>query len=197
MSFGPGTGFLKSNFSMSALLCLLGLIVLGTMIKSSYWRVFEDQSICLILGNLRTRVFHSSACVFATFVGFIIATGGAALFGMDYVTWKRSERFKGRRASIAALLIAPTMSFSSFSTAIVIGVGITDFCSNYEVPGGVSVERCHAEVTNLSNLKAGVTAATLAGFLAAFYGFSEYTQYRKRHVQGDKVTEEGKGVAYV
>ncbi|KAG0300811.1 hypothetical protein BGZ98_008851 [Dissophora globulifera] len=155
MSVGPGTGFLKSNFSLSALLCLLGLIVLGTMIKSSYWR-------------------------------FIIATGGAALFGMDYVTWKRSERFKGRRASIAALLIAPIMSLSSFSTAIVIGVGITDFCSNYEVPGGVSVERCHAEVTNLSNLKAGVTAATLAGFLAAFYGFSEYTQYRKRHVQGDK-----------
>lgn len=42
-------------------------------------------------------------------------------------------------------------------------------------------------VPQLNSLYTGVTCATLAGFLFVFYAFSEYAQYRRRHVQGDKV----------
>ncbi|KAG0369080.1 hypothetical protein BGZ54_000388 [Gamsiella multidivaricata] len=101
MSFTARTGFLKADFVMSTILCILGLIVLGTMSRNSYWKMPGDTSICLLLGNPRTLTFHSSACVFTIFVGFMIAAGGVGLFAMDYVTWKRSERFKGKRASVA------------------------------------------------------------------------------------------------
>ncbi|ORZ09057.1 hypothetical protein BCR41DRAFT_358812 [Lobosporangium transversale] len=144
MSFGPQTGFLKGDFIMSTLLAILGFIVLGSMAKNSWWEILPGQSVCLLLGNPRELKFHSSACVFTVFVGFMIAAGGIGLFSMDYVTWKRSERFKGRRASIAALLISPIMSFFSFSTAIVIGTGITKFCNNFDVNGHSRPDICHA-----------------------------------------------------
>ncbi|KAF9108514.1 hypothetical protein BGX27_008320 [Mortierella sp. AM989] len=185
MSFAANTGFLKGDFLMSTILCILGFIVLGTMANNSYMQL-SDQSICLILGNPKTLTFHSSACSFTIAVGFMIAAGGVGLFVMDYVTWKRSERFKGKRASIAALLIAPILSFFAFSTAIVIGVGIKDFCNNYEVLGTIRQDRCHSEMKNFSGLQTGVGASTVAGFVSAFYAFSEYLQYRKRHINGDK-----------
>ncbi|KAF9185094.1 hypothetical protein BGZ51_002968 [Haplosporangium sp. Z 767] len=185
MSFTSGTGFLKADFVMSTALCILGFIVLGTMSKNSYWRM-PQGSVCLLLGNPSTLTFHPSACVFTVIVGLMIAAGGAGLFGMDFVTWKRTERFKGKRASVAALLISPIMSFFSFATAIVIGVGIKNFCRHYIVGGRVDVQTCHEQITNLAGLEAGVSAATLAGFLFAFYGSSEYLQYRRRHIQGDK-----------
>ncbi|KAG0022750.1 hypothetical protein BGZ82_010934 [Podila clonocystis] len=103
---------------------------------------------------------------------------------MDYVTWKRSEHFKGKRASVAAMLISPAGAFISFATAIIIGVGLKDFCNtfNNETPIG----SCQEAVPELNNLYTGVSCATLAGFMFVFYGFSEYAQYRRRHVQGDK-----------
>ncbi|KAF9425238.1 hypothetical protein BGZ76_003362, partial [Entomortierella beljakovae] len=85
-----------------------------------------------------------------------------------------------------ALLISPALSFFAFSTAIVIGVGIKDFCNRFPFQGQFDPERCHETMTNLAGLEAGVGAATVAGFLSAFYGVSEYLQYRRRHVNGDK-----------
>ncbi|KAF9139696.1 hypothetical protein BGX30_007593 [Mortierella sp. GBA39] len=117
---------------------------------------------------------------------FLIAAGGIALFAMDFVTWKRSERFKGKRASVAALLIAPTLCFFSFATAIVIGTGIKTFCNNFEISGTVDYDRCKNVVTNFQAIQTGVGASAVAGFLFAFYGYSEYIQYRERHVNGDK-----------
>ncbi|KAF9348322.1 hypothetical protein BGX26_000261 [Mortierella sp. AD094] len=155
MSFAANTGFLKADFLMSAILCLLGFIVLGSMANNSYLQL-------------------------------MIAAGGVGLFAMDFVTWKRSDRFKGKRASIAAMFIAPTMSFFAFSTAIVIGVGIKDFCNNFEVNGVPRPDSCHADLKNFSGLQTGVGAATVAGFISAFYGVSEYLQYRRRHINGDK-----------
>ena len=45
---------------------------------------------------------------------FFIAAGGIALFAMDFVTWKRSERFKGKRASVAVSK-TPSIDFILFA----------------------------------------------------------------------------------
>jgi hypothetical protein len=42
-------------------------------------------------------------------------------------------------------------------------------------------------VTNFQAIQTGVGASSVAGFLFAFYGYSEYIQYRQRHINGDKV----------
>ncbi|KAI8603697.1 hypothetical protein EDD21DRAFT_368338 [Dissophora ornata] len=185
MAFTASTKSLRADFVMSVILSILGFIVLGTMYKKSYWQVFPDKSVCLLLGNPRTVTFHSSACNFTVFIGFMIAAGGLVLLAMDFVTWKHSERFKGKRTSVAALLVSSIMSFLALSTAIVIGVGIRDFCNHYDIQGVPNPDRCHTDIVNMSSLNAGVSAATLAGFLFAFYGFSEYSQYRRRHTQSD------------
>ncbi|KAF8969298.1 hypothetical protein BGZ46_010692 [Entomortierella lignicola] len=186
MSFAANTGFLKADFVMSAILCILGFIVLGTMSRNSYLEVLPGYKVCLLLGNPKTFSFHNSACGFAIAAGLLIAASGVGLFSMDFVTWKRSERFKGKRASVAAMLIAPVMAFFAFATAIVIGVGIRDFCNNFEIDGVPHPERCHTNLKNFSRLQSGVGAATVAGFISAFYGVSEYLQYRRRHINGDK-----------
>ncbi|KAG0345346.1 hypothetical protein BG004_003780 [Podila humilis] len=140
---------------MSAVLALLGLIVLGSMATDS-------------------------------FMDLLIAAGGVGLFVMDYVTWKRSEYFKGKRASVAALLISPAGAFISFASAIIIGTGLKKLCKKFysEQHAGT----CQEAVSELGGLYTGVTCATLAGFLFTFYAASEYAQYRRRHIQGDKCT---------
>ncbi|KAG0279094.1 hypothetical protein BGZ95_002280 [Linnemannia exigua] len=186
MAFAHDSGFLKADFVMSTILAILGFVIYGTMSRNAYWD-FGDQKLCLLLANPKTFSFHNSACAFTNTIGFLIAAGGIALFAMDFVTWKRSERFKGKRASVAALLIAPTLCFFSFATAIVIGTGVKTFCNNFEVAGSVDYEGCKTRIVNLNGIQAGVGASTVAGFLFAFYGYSEYIQYRKRHINGDKI----------
>ncbi|KAF9904929.1 hypothetical protein EC991_002229 [Linnemannia zychae] len=185
MAFTHDSGFLVADFVMSAILAILGFVIFGTLSRNAYYPFF-DKKVCLLLGNPKTLVFHDSACEFTNTVGFLIAAGGIALFAMDFVTWKRSERFKGKRASVAALLIAPTLSFFSFATSIVIGTGVKTFCNNYEVGGTVEYDRCKTSISNIQGIEAGVGASAVAGCLFAFYGYSEYIQYRKRHVEGDK-----------
>ncbi|KAF9106146.1 hypothetical protein BGX29_010396 [Mortierella sp. GBA35] len=185
MSFEHESGFLKGDFVMSTILAVLGFIVFGTMSRNA-WLPFGGQNICLLLGDPATLTFHNSACNFTIFIGFMIAAGGVALFAMDFVTWMRSERYKGRRASVAALLISPTLSFFSFATAIVIGVGVKKFCNNYYIGSVLDIPRCKTEITNFGPIQAGVSASAMAGCLFAFYGYSEYLQYRKRHINGDK-----------
>ncbi|KAG9073175.1 hypothetical protein KI688_000962 [Linnemannia hyalina] len=187
MAFAHDSGFLKADLVMSTILALLGFIIFGTMSRNSYWELGNGQKICLLLGDPATLTFHNSACGFTNTIGFLIAAGGIALFAMDFVTWKRSERFKGKRASVAALLIAPTLCFFSFATAIVIGTGIKTFCNNFVVNGTVDYDRCKNVVTSFQAIQTGVGASAVAGFLFAFYGYSEYIQYRERHVNGDKV----------
>jgi len=80
------------------------------------------------------------------------------------------------------------MAFFALSTSIVVGVGIKDTCNNLEY----HLERCHESVPELARLQAAVGGAAMAGILFACYGFSEYAQYRKRHIQGDKVKKNRK-----
>ncbi|KAF8939207.1 hypothetical protein BGZ58_010381 [Dissophora ornata] len=170
MAFTASTKSLRADFVMSVILSILGFIVLGTMYKKSYW-----QYALHLDWNSPHKIF-------------MIAAGGLVLLAMDFVTWKHSERFKGKRTSVAALLVSSIMSFLALSTAIVIGVGIRDFCNHYDIQGVPNPDRCHTDIVNMSSLNAGVSAATLAGFLFAFYGFSEYSQYRRRHTQSDNVS---------
>ncbi|KAF9132061.1 hypothetical protein BGW39_000856 [Mortierella sp. 14UC] len=185
MAFAHDSGFLKADFAMSTILAILGFVIFGTMSSNAYLP-FGNQDLCLLLANPKTYSFHNSACTFTETIGFLIAAGGVALFVMDFITWKRSERFKGKRASVAALLIAPTLCFFSFSTAIVIGTGVKAFCNNFERGGTVDYEYCKSHIVNLKGIEAGVGASAVAGFLFAFYGYSEYIQHRKRHINGDK-----------
>ncbi|KAF9932106.1 hypothetical protein FBU30_008920 [Linnemannia zychae] len=185
MAFAHNSGLLKADFVMSFILAILGFIVYGTISNNGYWDLGE-QKVCVILGNPRTRSFHNSACSFSSTIGFLIAAGGVALFIMDFVTWRRSERFKGKRASVAALIIAPTLCFFSIATAIVIGTGIKTFCNNFLVGDVPDYDRCKAVITNFGAIQSGVGAASVASILFAFYGYSEYIQYRKRHINGDK-----------
>ncbi|KAI8598399.1 hypothetical protein EDD21DRAFT_382593 [Dissophora ornata] len=98
---------------------------------------------------------------------------------MDWVTWKRSENYKGRRASIATLVLAPLMCVFSFCSAIVIGLGIRVTCHNW------SCGDTQSDAT-LRGIYTGITCTALAGLFFAFYAGSEYTQYRRRHIEGDK-----------
>lgn len=75
------------------------------------------------------------------------------------------------------------MAFFSISTSIVVGVGITDTCNNLEYHR----ELCYEIVPELKKLQAAVGGSAMAGILFACYAVSEYAQYRKRHIQGDKV----------
>ncbi|KAG0342226.1 hypothetical protein BG000_006145 [Podila horticola] len=188
MAFASKGWYLKTDFLMSSILALLGLIVLGTMATKSY-TPFGDQKFCILAGEGIKGLLNHAACVWSTIAGFLIAAGGVGLFGMDYVTWKRSEHFKGKRASVAALLISPAGAFISFATAIIIGVGLKGFCKKYD--SETHIKSCQETVPELSSLYTGVSCATLAGFLFVFYGFSEYAQYRRRHIHGDKVKRIG------
>lgn len=59
--------------------------------------------------SFRTNTRCTDKCVdLDRFPRFLIAAGGVGLFGMDYVTWKRSEHFKGKRASVAVRIQSET-----------------------------------------------------------------------------------------
>ncbi|KAF9211093.1 hypothetical protein BGZ59_008537 [Podila verticillata] len=184
MSFSSQGWYLKTDFLMSSILALLGLIVLGIMSKKSYFDYGGIGTVCILAGAGVQGFYNHAACVWSAVAGFLVAAGGVGLFAMDFVTWKRSEHFKGKRASVAALLISPAGAFISFATAIIIGVGLKNFCKDYT--SQMHINDCQTTVPELNSLYTGVTCATLAGFLFVFYAFSEYAQYRRRHVQGDK-----------
>ncbi|KAI1318433.1 hypothetical protein EDD11_006517 [Mortierella claussenii] len=102
------------------------------------------------------------------------------LFGLDYVTWKRSENYKGKRASLTALILAPVMGLFSFCSAIVFSLGIKTTCDNY---GGCNDRHT---IAGIKGIYTGISCAALAGLFFVVYASSEYIQYRRRHVEGDK-----------
>ncbi|KAF9997106.1 hypothetical protein BGZ79_009173 [Entomortierella chlamydospora] len=109
----------------------------------------------------------------------IIAIASGLLFAMDFVTWKKSENYKGKRASLLALFLTPAMCLFSFCAAAVLGLGVKATCSNIGCNKGYTFE-------GSAGIYTGITCSSLAGLLFAIYAASEYTQYRRRHINGDK-----------
>ncbi|KAG0098107.1 hypothetical protein BGZ93_001141 [Podila epicladia] len=115
---------------------------------------------------------------FSTYDGVIVLAAAVLTF-MDYVTWKRSENYKGKRASVATLFLTPIMTLLSFCTAIAVVIGIRKSCGgSCDKGGGFSPE--------VKGIYTGISCAALSGLFFAIYGISEYVQYRRRHINGDK-----------
>ncbi|KFH71431.1 hypothetical protein MVEG_01730 [Podila verticillata NRRL 6337] len=174
MAFTGQSTALKFGFIMDVLLVLLGLITLFSILKYSKQEV-KGYDYCLLFIDADSGE-QPSACTFSSAAGGIIILAAAALTFMDYVTWKRSENYKGKRASFAALLITPIMTLFSFCTAIVVVLGIRKAC------GG----DCNKNVPFVKGIYTAIGCAALSGLFFAIYGISEYVQYRRRHVNGDK-----------
>ncbi|KAF9580610.1 hypothetical protein BGW38_002671, partial [Lunasporangiospora selenospora] len=136
-----------------------------------------DFTYCILYFDNDSRGL-SSSCNFTSTVGAIIAVAGIALFGMDYVTWKRSENFKGRRAAITSLVLTVLMTLFSFCNAIVLVLGIKKTC---DFNGG-----CSKNDKTYKGVYSAISCSALAGLFFIIYGVSEYIQYRKRHINGDK-----------
>ena len=70
----------------------------------------------------------------------MIVVVGAVFFGLDWITWKKSENYKGKRASLAALIVAPVMCVLSLCAAIIVylgtkktmkSIGCEDYCGKF------------------------------------------------------------------
>ncbi|KAG0348160.1 hypothetical protein BG005_011716 [Podila minutissima] len=178
MAFTGQSTTLKLGFIMDALLGLLGLITLFSLLKYATYD-YQDRDICVLFLDLEGGKMQPSACTFSTAAGGIIVLAAAVLTFMDYVTWKRSENYKGKRASVATLFLTPIMTLFSFCTAIVVVLGIRKSCGgSCDKGGGFSPE--------VKGIYTGISCAGLSGLFFAIYGISEYVQYRRRHINGDK-----------
>ncbi|KAF9100054.1 hypothetical protein BGX29_006818 [Mortierella sp. GBA35] len=104
MAFTAQSGLLKFGFILTIVLFFLGLVALGSLAK------YASQK--------------SPNC--------LISAAAAGLFAMDFVTWKKSENYKGKRASVATLLLAPVMCVFSFCTAITLALGIKSTMNEVE-----------------------------------------------------------------
>ncbi|KAG0034882.1 hypothetical protein BGZ82_005572 [Podila clonocystis] len=177
MAFTGQSTTLKFGFIMDALLVLLGLITLFSLHKYSTAEI-QGRDVCVLFIE-QTGEMQPSSCTFSTAAGGIIVLAAAVLTFMDYVTWKRSENYKGKRASVTALFITPIMTLFSFCTAIVVVLGIRKTC-------GGSCERNGNVTPVVQGIYTGLSCAALSGLFFAIYGISEYVQYRRRHINGDK-----------
>ncbi|KAF9370559.1 hypothetical protein CPB97_002647 [Podila verticillata] len=173
MAFTGQSTALKFGFIMDVLLVFLGLITLFSILKYSKQEA-QGYDYCILFVDTKSE--QASACTFSSAAGGIIVLAAAALTLMDYVTWKRSENYKGKRASFATLLLTPIMTLFSFCTAIVVVLGIRKAC------GG----DCNKNVPFIKGIYTAISCAGLSGLFFAIYGISEYVQYRRRHVNGDK-----------
>ncbi|KAF9332171.1 hypothetical protein BG006_004959 [Podila minutissima] len=63
MAFASKGWYLKTDFLMSSILALLGLIVLGTMATKS------DQKICILAGEGVKGLLNHAACVWSALAG--------------------------------------------------------------------------------------------------------------------------------
>ncbi|KAG0033314.1 hypothetical protein BGZ81_008784 [Podila clonocystis] len=145
MAFTGQSTTLKLGFIMDALLVLLGLITLFSLYKYSTTEI-QGRDVCVLFAE-QTGEIQPSSCTFSTAAGGIIVLAAAVLTFMDYVTWKRSENYKGKRASVT-------------------------------VYGNVTPV--------VKGIYTGISCAALSGLFFAIYGVSEYVQYRRRHINGDK-----------
>ncbi|KAF9175571.1 hypothetical protein BGX21_011462 [Mortierella sp. AD011] len=75
MAFTAQSALLKFGFILSTVLFFLGLVELGSLAK------------------------------YGTASSGIIAIASGLLFAMDFVTWKKSENYKGKRASLLVCVI--------------------------------------------------------------------------------------------
>ncbi|KAF9317057.1 hypothetical protein BG003_001227 [Podila horticola] len=174
MAFTGQSTALKFGFIMDVILVLLGLITLFSIFKNAQKEI-QGIKVCALFLDAQSGTYQSPACSFSTAVGGIIVLAAAVLSFMDYVTWKRSENYKGKRASFAALFITAIMTLLSFCTAIVVVLGIKKTCG----------DSC-GHSSDIKGIYTGISCAALAGLFFAIYGISEFVQYRRRHINGDK-----------
>ncbi|KAG0336493.1 hypothetical protein BG000_006519 [Podila horticola] len=178
MAFTGQSTALKFGFIMDVILVLLGLITLFSIFKNAQKEI-QGIEVCALFLDVQSATYQSPACSFSIAAGGIIVLAAAVLSFMDYVTWKRSENYKGKRASFAALFITAIMTLFSFCTAIVVVLGIRKSCGgSCDKGGGLS--------SDVKGIYTGISCAGLAGLFFAIYGISEFVQYRRRHINGDK-----------
>ncbi|KAF9549532.1 hypothetical protein EC957_003482 [Mortierella hygrophila] len=182
MAFTAQSGLLKFGFIITVFLFFCGLVALGSLAKYASQtleiRNGGDYKVCLIF--LSQEKQRPGMCTFADTASALISVVAACLFAMDFVTWKKSENYKGRRASMASLLLAPVMCVLSFCAAITLALGIKSTMKHAEEvsPGST--------YPGLKGIYTGISCVALAGLFFAIYASSEFIQYRRRHVNGDK-----------
>ncbi|KAF9344052.1 hypothetical protein BGX26_004876, partial [Mortierella sp. AD094] len=93
MAFTAHSALLKFGFILSTVLFFLGLVELGSLAKYG-----TNNGTCALYWD--GKVDHSSICSFTVIAGGVIAIASGLLFAMDFVTWKKSENYKGKRASL-------------------------------------------------------------------------------------------------
>ncbi|KAG0290011.1 hypothetical protein BGZ96_006509 [Linnemannia gamsii] len=182
MAFTAHSGLLKFGFILTVFLFFCGLVALGSLVKYASQtmerRNQDDLKVCLIY--LSQEKQRPGMCTFADTASALISVVAACLFALDFATWKKSENYKGKRASFAALFLAPAMSILSFCAAITLALGIKSTMKNADevAPGST--------YPGLKGIYTGISCVALAGLFFAIYASSEYVQYRRRHVNGDK-----------
>ncbi|OAQ30682.1 hypothetical protein K457DRAFT_892669 [Linnemannia elongata AG-77] len=182
MAFTAHSGLLKFSFILTVFLFFCGLVALGSLVKYATQTVQlsngDDYKVCLIFLSETQR---SGMCTFADTTSALISVVAACLFAMDFVTWKKSENYKGKRASIASLFLAPGMCILSFCAAITLALGIKSTMNHAEdvMPGST--------YPGLKGIYTGISCVALGGLFFGIYASSEYVQYRRRHINGDKV----------
>ncbi|GJJ75706.1 hypothetical protein EMPS_08064 [Entomortierella parvispora] len=176
MAFTGQSGLLKFGFILSVLLFILGLVCVGTLVKNIR-ASFVGYSVCFLFNTSDGySAYKTGPCNFAIADSALITIAGAVFFGLDWITWKKSENYKGKRASLAALIISSVMCVLSFCGAIVVYLGAKKTVSS---SGCTNCDANPAVYT-------GAGCAAVSGVIFAIYGISEYAQYRRRHVNGDK-----------
>ncbi|KAF9929177.1 hypothetical protein FBU30_001790 [Linnemannia zychae] len=181
MAFTGQSSLLKFGFILNIFLFFLGLIALGSLAKyaSQSFKIKEyEYNICVFyLSNEKQK---PGMCTFADTASVLISVAALSLFAMDFVTWKRSENYKGKRASVATLFITPMMCIFSFIAAIILALGVKSTLRAAEDANPGST------YSGLKGVYTGISCVALSGLLFAIYASSEYIQYRRRHVNGDK-----------
>ncbi|KAK3826371.1 MAG: hypothetical protein JOS17DRAFT_818687 [Linnemannia elongata] len=182
MAFTAHSGLLKFGFILTVVLFFCGLVALGSLVKYASQSVQltkdTDYKVCVIfLSNEKQR---PGMCTFADTTSALISVVAACLFAMDFTTWKKSENYKGRRASIASLFLAPAMCILSLCAAITLALGIKSTMNK--------VHDIYPDSTypGLKGIYTGISCVAIAGLFFGIYASSEYVQYRRRHVNGDK-----------
>ncbi|KAG0316949.1 hypothetical protein BGZ97_006120 [Linnemannia gamsii] len=179
MAFTAHSGLLKLGFILTVVLFFCGLVALGSLAKYASQtlevRSGGDMKVCVIF--LSPEEQRPGMCTFADTASALISVVAACLFAMDFVTWKKSENYKGKRASVATLFLAPVMSILSFCAAITLALGIKS-----------TLKYAEAGTTyyGVKGIYTGISCVALGGLFFAIYASSEYVQYRRRHVNGDK-----------
>ncbi|KAF9973420.1 hypothetical protein BGZ73_003337 [Actinomortierella ambigua] len=132
---------------------------------------------CLLFPSDDGSPNHS--CSFAVGSSAIMIVGAVFLGAMDFVTWKKSENYKGKRACLTAMFLAAFLTVLSLITFGVVGFGDLKLCQ--KIDGSCS------RLDRQGGILTGIGACGVAFLSFAVYTVLERIQYVRRHVNGDKL----------